>query len=247
VNTTPAQPSGGRRPDDLGPTNVVVLCGGMGKRMQQETGGRISKVELPVPLPRRPDGGEASETVLGMVVRTFVGVQAPNEILLLTSDRWVSAHSKLAAELAARYHVDVRCRSDNSTGDEFPPSALADLTEQIGANVDSKRATVLVNGDILFAPQGLRGFAAAVADQRSLIATGVTDVLDYLGLYFFSPDLNWRALTREIAATTIFELMGGLWQRVPVLTVKVAGPIYDCGNVEGYRQACADGRAGKLW
>jgi hypothetical protein len=176
-----------QRPAELGPTSVIVLCGGRGKRMQQETRGRISKVELLIPLPPFPDGREASETVLGMLARTLVGLQSLQEILLLSSNRWVLAHTRLAAELAARYEVDVRFRSDNGTGDEFPPAALAGLSEQIGHHVDSGRATILVNGDVLFGPQSLRSFVDAILENWPAIAMGVTEHLEYLGLFFFLP------------------------------------------------------------
>jgi len=219
----------------------------MGKRMQQETRGRISKVELPIPLPRSPDGSQASESVLGMLVRALAGSLSVQEILLLTSTNWVSAHSELAAELARRYKIDVRCKCDNSSGDEFPPHALAALTEEIGQQIDLGRALILLNGDILFGIQGLHSFMTSVRDSLPLIATGVADVPQYLGIYFLSPDLDWRRLTREIAAKNIIELISGLWERVPVLSVKIDSPIYDCGSVEGYRLACEDGRAGKLW
>jgi UTP-glucose-1-phosphate uridylyltransferase len=87
----------------------------------------------------------------------------------------------------------------------------------------------------------------AILENWPAIAMGVAEHPEYLGLFFFSPDVNWRQLTREIAAKTAFDLMDGLWQRIPVLMAKVDGPIYDCGSIEGYRRACEDGRLGKLW
>src|SRR4051812_12141442 len=235
------------RLEQLGPISVIVLSGGMGKRMRQETQGRTSKVQLPIPQPPLPDGRETSETVAGMLVRTLAGLQALQGILLLTSEPWIATQARLADELAARYQVDVQCRSDTDTGDEFPPTALAVLTEQIGQQMDRGLATMLVNGDVLFGPQGFRSFIRAILDNAPLIALGEADHTEYLGLYYFSPDLNWRQLTRAIGAKTASDLMGGLWQRVPILKAKIEGPVYDCGCLAGYRAACADGRSGKLW
>ena len=244
---TPAAPPPLADAVGLGPTRVIILCGGMGKRMRQKTHGRISKVELPIPLPPTPDGQTTSETLLGMLVRVLAGLPSLDGILLLTSDKWLTSHARLAAGLAARYRVDVRCRSDNGTGDEFPPSALADLCEQIGQHVDSGHATILLNGDVLFGPHGLAGFVDGILGKAPRIAMGAADGLDYLGLFFFARDLHWRQLIREIAPKTTSDLLGGLWQRVPIETVTIDGPVYDCGSVEGYRAACEAGRSGALW
>jgi hypothetical protein len=233
--------------EQLGSVSVVIPCGGMGKRMRHETQGRISKVELPVSLPRLPDGAETSETVVGLLVRTLARLKSLHEISLLTSSTFFSAHARLAAELATRYGVDVRCRSDADSGDEFPPSALAELIEQIGRQIDRGRAIILVNGDTLFGPRGLRSFVRAILQHGPLMAIGEADGIDYLGLLFFSPNLNWRQLMQDIAPKTASELIGGLWERTSVLTAKVEGPAYDCGSLEGYRTACADGLSGKLW
>jgi hypothetical protein len=242
-----AVPPPPERIQDLGPASVIILCGGMGKRMREETQGRTSKVQLPIALPRCPDGREASETVIGMLVRTLAGYPTLQEILLLTSETWLKAHAQLAGELAARYHVDVQCRSDTASGDEFPPSALTELIEQIGRRIDRGHATILVNGDTLFGPQGLRSFVDAILAEDPLMAMGEADRIDYLGLFYFSRGLKWHQLTGEIAAMTAAGLIGGLWERLSVLTAKVEGPVYDCGSPDGYRTACADGRSGKLW
>jgi len=224
-----------------------VLCGGMGKRMQEETHGRISKAELPISQPLVSGSSEARESVVGMLVRALARLRLVQTILLLTSNKWVAAHTELAALLARRYEIDVRCKTDHSTGDEFPPEALATLTEELGRNVDLGLATILLNADMLFSPQDLHHFMTSIRDSQPLIAEGVSDASPNLGIYFFSSDLAWRHLTREIAAKNVFELMGGLYQRVPIRSVKIDGPIYDCGSVAGYRQACKDGREGRLW
>jgi hypothetical protein len=235
------------RPDALGAIRAVILCGGMGKRMREETGGSISKVQLPIPDARARDGRPASETVIGMLVRSLATVPGLEQIVLMTSARWEAAHTELARELSARYGVDARCRSDDDHGDEFPPQALANLCEQIGQAIDAGTAPLLVNGDVLIGPQSLQGFLAAAACDLPPIAFGVAADVQYLGLFLISPKLAWRELVRSIGATNLNALVEGIWQRIPVRNVDVAGALYDCGSREGYRKACEAGRLGLLW
>jgi hypothetical protein len=227
--------------------SAIVLCGGMGKRMRPETRGRISKGELPILLPGWGRWSETNETALGMLVRALVLATTVQQILLLTSDRWSLVHSELARVLTQRYEINVRCETDSSSGDEFPPQALQTLIQKIDRNTRAGAATLLMNGDLLLPPHNLKSFGAGIQYGQPLIAAGCATGIEYLGLYFISSGLNWSQLVREIAPGTLSELIGGVWQRVPILPIKLDGPIYDCGSVEGYRMAYKDGRDGRLW
>lgn len=227
--------------------NVLILCGGMGKRMFEATGGQMSKGRLPIVLRGNGHCPETQETVLGMLVRTSTSSPLVQQIMFLTSDKWLAEHTELATELAGKYKVNVLCRTDNSTGEEFPPSAFAALVQQIGENVESHAHTLIINGDILFSPAAFQKLLEQISDRGPLIAIGETEEVPYLGMTFVSAALAWHSLIEEIAAANIYQLMEGLWKRVSVLSVNVEGPIYDCGSMTGYRKAYDDAREGKLW
>jgi hypothetical protein len=227
--------------------NVIVLCGGLGKRMRDATKGRISKGQLPIALPGSAQWPETSETVLGMLVRALASSERIGEILLLTSDRWLAEHSELGKELTDRYEVNLVCQTDHSSGEEFPPLAVATLIRQIGKNVGSRLCTLIVNGDILLTPAAFHTFVGRITNEKCLIAVGVAENVPYLGMTFISPYLNWDTLTKEVGATNIYDLMQGLWQRVAVVSIEVDGPIYDCGSMEGYQKAYDAGCEGRLW
>ena len=100
---------------ELGGWRAMVLCGGMGKRMQPETQGRISKAELPIPLPGPDDSGEIPETVLGMLVRALHRSELVREVILLTSDTWLAPHTELARELGADMKWTCNARAMEAT------------------------------------------------------------------------------------------------------------------------------------
>ena len=129
---------------------------------------------------------------------------------------------------------------------------MASLTEQISRLAALGTCTIILNADILVTPRALRAIVDRFQDARPLIALGCTEVPakgleQYLGIFLLSPEVEWRQLFQEITARSILELIERIAERIPIVPLQIDGPIYDCGSVEGYRTAYADGRTGKLW
>jgi dTDP-glucose pyrophosphorylase len=253
--------------------HVIILIGGLGVRMKAYTK-EHSKAELPIAF-RDQRGRLRHETILSLLVQTLAKTALVDDVLLLSSNRFIDRHRKLGEKLARKYKIKITVETDGGNGNA---NIVTVFTKQLSKYSEKADPIVLMVGDTLFSPKDIKELFEWVSLERPLAAVACSQVYGDLyrygviefdrdgrihkiwekpgaamyrtvsqGIYVFSPELRWRQLIANTNPQDIVGLFNLISDRIPVRSFVLNDPIYDCGSPEGYEKACVNGKEGKLW
>lgn len=254
--------------------DVLIPTGGDGKRMERETGGTISKLELLIPVSNVADRTPKEAMVIEMVVGAVDQAAFATDIEFLTTAKHQDSQARIAEKLTRELRLHVSCSPQESgTG------LLESLLSRIDGRAQRGLWSMVLMGDTLISPKGLRRLIQEIAADQPNAGIGCSEVplgaaarygvvhvddRGYLkaivekpgaanrnlvsqGLYVFSPAVSWKNVRRAFRGPDdLSTFLTSVASKIPVKVYSIEGPIFDCGSLDGLEQARCAGKQGLL-